>query len=183
MEAIDYFKKDGQNKFQNYSYISEAKVKREIRTEFKKHKLIVLPVGVQHAATVQTGDKVHGSYIFTYHIVDTESADGDYVVISTVGSGVDNGDKYAYKAMAGALKYALTQSFLIPTGDDPEVEREDERPVAKPVQKKDTTPSAQTMERTCPSCAQPMEYVVAGETNGKKYPAHYKCVPCKVKQR
>ena len=39
------------------------------------------------------------------------------------GQGLDSGDKAPYKAMTGALKYALLQSFLLATGDDPEEER------------------------------------------------------------
>jgi hypothetical protein len=44
--------------------------------------------------------------------------------------GADKSDKGSYKAMTGAVKYALLKTFLIPTGDDPEVE--DQKPVAKP---------------------------------------------------
>jgi hypothetical protein len=43
------------------------------------------------------------------------------------GQGLDVGDKAPYKAMTGALKYALLQSFLLATGDDPEDERMDAR--------------------------------------------------------
>ena len=43
------------------------------------------------------------------------------------GEGADAGDKAPYKAMTGALKYALLQSFLLGTGDDPEDERADSR--------------------------------------------------------
>ena len=43
------------------------------------------------------------------------------------GQGLDTGGKAPYKAMTGALKYALLQSFLLATGDDPEDERADAR--------------------------------------------------------
>ena len=43
------------------------------------------------------------------------------------GEGADPGDKAPYKALTGALKYALLQSFLLATGDDPEDERADSR--------------------------------------------------------
>ena len=46
-----------------------------------------------------------------------EMIDGTYH-----GAGEDKGDKAIYKAITGALKYILTTSFLIPTGDDPENE-------------------------------------------------------------
>ena len=44
------------------------------------------------------------------------------------GEGADVGDKAPYKAMTGALKYALLQSFLLSTGDDPEDEHANSRP-------------------------------------------------------
>jgi hypothetical protein len=43
------------------------------------------------------------------------------------GEGLDACDKASYKT--GALKYALLQSFLVATGDDPEDERLDSKVV------------------------------------------------------
>ena len=45
------------------------------------------------------------------------------MIAKVAGQGIDAGDKAPYKAMTGALKYALLQSFLLATGDDPEDER------------------------------------------------------------
>lgn len=44
------------------------------------------------------------------------------LTIASYGEGRDRGDKAPYKALTGALKYALIQTFLIATGDDPEHE-------------------------------------------------------------
>ncbi len=52
---------------------------------------------------------------------------GEEIVAKVAGQGLDAGDKAPYKAMTGALKYALLQSFLLATGDDPEDERMDTR--------------------------------------------------------
>jgi hypothetical protein len=49
------------------------------------------------------------------------------VIAKVAGQGLDSGDKAPYKAMTGALKYALLQSFLLATGDDPEADRGDGR--------------------------------------------------------
>ena len=38
------------------------------------------------------------------------------------GEGLDRGDKAGYKAYTGAVKYFLANTFLVPTGDDPETE-------------------------------------------------------------
>ncbi len=56
--------------------------------------------------------------------------DGSYVTSTTVGEGMDSGDKASNKAMAVAHKYALTQIFMVPTADkkDPETESHDVKP-------------------------------------------------------
>ena len=46
---------------------------------------------------------------------------GESLDLEAPGCGVDFGDKGAYKAMTGALKYALRHTLLIPTGDDAEI--------------------------------------------------------------
>ncbi len=60
-----------------------------------------------------------------YTFADVDS--GEEIVAKVAGQGLDPGDKAPYKAMTGALKYALLQSFLLATGDDPEDERGDAR--------------------------------------------------------
>ena len=57
----------------------------------------------------------------------TDEISGEEVTARVAGEGLDVGDKASYKAMTGALKYALLQSFLLATGDDPEDERADSR--------------------------------------------------------
>jgi len=53
--------------------------------------------------------------------MDVDTA--EEISVKVAGEGLDPGDKAPYKAMTGALKYALLQSFLLATGDDPEEER------------------------------------------------------------
>ena len=57
----------------------------------------------------------------TYTFMDADTA--EEISVKVAGEGLDPGDKAPYKAMTGALKYALLQSFLLATGDDPEEER------------------------------------------------------------
>ncbi len=63
--------------------------------------------------------------VMAYTFADVDS--GEEIVAKVAGQGLDPGDKAPYKAMTGALKYALLQSFLLATGDDPEDERGDAR--------------------------------------------------------
>src|ERR1700738_467768 len=60
-----------------------------------------------------------------YTFMDRDTA--EEITVKVAGEGRDPGDKGPYKAMTGALKYALLQSFLLATGDDPEDERADAR--------------------------------------------------------
>jgi hypothetical protein len=53
-----------------------------------------------------------------YEFVDLDS--GEKVRGACIGSGSDSQDKGPYKAITGAIKYLMTTTFLIPTGDDPE---------------------------------------------------------------
>ena len=62
--------------------------------------------------------------VMNYRFVDARS--GEELTVRVAGEGADAGDKAPYKAMTGALKYALLQSFLLATGDDPD-ERADSR--------------------------------------------------------
>ena len=63
--------------------------------------------------------------VMAYTFADVDS--GEEIIAKVAGQGLDPGDKAPYKAMTGALKYALLQSFLLATGDDPEDERPDAR--------------------------------------------------------
>ena len=58
--------------------------------------------------------------VMAYTFMDVDTA--EEITVKVAGEGLDAGDKAPYKAMTGALKYALLQSFLLATGDDPENE-------------------------------------------------------------
>ena len=56
--------------------------------------------------------------IMSYRFAHAES--GTFIDTTVVGEGADVGDKSANKALTGAYKYALRQTLLIETGDDPD---------------------------------------------------------------
>lgn len=51
-----------------------------------------------------------------------EAMDGSYVTSDAIGEALDSGDKASNKAMSASLKYALTQRFLVSTGEDADTE-------------------------------------------------------------
>lgn len=90
--------------------------------------------------------------------------DGSEVSCSAIGEGMDTGDKATNKAMSVALKYALMQTFLIPTVEPKDVEgdRHEIRP-AGPQAREASAPTLAT--RLQAECA------AAGITTAKDFAA------------
>ena len=116
MEMVQYLKKDGKVSYgrTSYGYLSEEKITQELNKAFREVGLIIYPSKMDIAKN--EGDIAQ--IIATYRIQDTES--DEYIEVQTIGEGQDKGDKKMNKAMTAAFKYAQRQSFMIPTGDDPD---------------------------------------------------------------
>lgn len=67
------------------------------------------------------------------------ATDGSTVTASTIGEGMDSGDKASNKAMSAAYKYALMQAFCVPTGDAVDSENDSPEPTYRPPAKKPDT--------------------------------------------
>ena len=130
MKNVDYMKKDGDVEFKNtkYKYLSAEKIVSNIRKEMIKEGLIIYPVGVE--ITNQT--QYEKDILVTYRIADIE---GNSITVQVPGGGYDTTDKKTYKAMTGAYKYALRQTFMIETGDD-DPDKTPSKPITKPVTNK-----------------------------------------------
>jgi hypothetical protein len=106
----------------NYSYASEAELIAALRPAMTEHGLTIDPVDMELVSRTeyQTARK-HTMFTSiikcTYRLQHVSGTHEDIVVF---GEGADIGDKGLPKAMTCALKYALRQSFLIETGDDPD---------------------------------------------------------------
>lgn len=115
--------KSGKNAFHGYEYASEADLLRALRPAMTKHGLALIPVAtkMERIAGPPTGkgkEQWITSVAVTYRLMHGPSKESCDVQVP--GCGIDGEDKGAYKAMTGALKYALRQTFLVPTGDDPD---------------------------------------------------------------
>jgi hypothetical protein len=133
MEKVHYVQKDGTNSFQNYKYASEAAAIAALRPALVEVGLLLLP----SVEKMWMDDNGNTHVELLYRIFDTS---GDYIQFKAVGSGNDRnskgiGDKGVYKALTGASKYALLKTFMMETGDDPEVPREEEKEDKKEVRK------------------------------------------------
>lgn len=116
-----------------YDYTTEAQFIAEVRPLFVQHRVMIMPTGtptVDVKEFAKSGDRV--SYLTTitlnYTFIDADS--GELINIIGIGQGIDSGDKGVYKAMTGALKYAIRQALFIGTGDDPERYDEDGKVVS-----------------------------------------------------
>ena len=126
MKEVGYVQKAGHNDFQNYKYATEADAIKAIRPAMLNHGLCMIP----SVESVNQDEWGNTNVIMLYRIFDEE---GNFLSFRAAGSGNDKnskgvGDKGIYKALTGASKYALLKTFLMETGDDPEVPNEQDKP-------------------------------------------------------
>ncbi len=148
MATIERIPKRGHNNFHNYDYATEADIVAVVRQELAKRHVMLIPaiIGREREPVGEKGSVLtHLDMAFTF--LDGET--GEEKTFRWLGAGTDKEDKGAYKAMTGGEKYFLLKTFLIPTGDDPEVEA-DEQPAAVG-QPRTRAPQPQTTASTQPA--------------------------------
>jgi len=143
LDKATYVQKKGRNTAQGYNYAMEADFLDLIKPLLVDEGVIVLPkfgfIESHDGQTKGGSPTCRVTLALELTFVDTDS--GATFVVSTVGQGVDSQDKAPYKAMTGALKYALSKTFLIPTGDDPENDSAEEKEEKKPTAAKAPEPA------------------------------------------
>jgi hypothetical protein len=124
MSDVNYIQKDKTNSFHKYNYASEAAIKEKLHAVLVKHRVLFLPYKTEMEERVTGLGKDQKEALTTiklyYRFVDVDSGETHEGELHGVGS--DAMDKGIYKAVTGAIKYILTGTFLIATGDDPEAE-------------------------------------------------------------
>ena len=122
---LGYVQKRGHNELHNYSYVTAADLAGAVGDILAELGVLIVPrlESISHEpARSSRPDGEHLTHlVMNYSFVDVDTAED--ITVKVAGEGVDAGDKAPYKAMTGALKYALLQSFLLATGDDAEDER------------------------------------------------------------
>jgi hypothetical protein len=122
---IGYIQKRGHNERQNYRYVTAADIAGAVGDILAELGVVVIPSleSVSYVPTRNAAGQVErvARVVMTYAFTDAEN--GEAIVVKVPGEGLDVGDKATYKAMTGALKYALLQSFLLASGEDPEDDR------------------------------------------------------------
>jgi hypothetical protein len=128
---LGYVQKRGHNERHNYSYVTAADLTGSVGDILAELGVVVIPQlqSISTETPRSSSDRI-ARVVMNYRFVDARS--GEELSVRVAGEGADAGDKAPYKAMTGALKYALLQSFLLATGDDPEDERANSRAALGP---------------------------------------------------
>jgi hypothetical protein len=122
MSSVRYVTETGKNQFHRYSYASDEDLLTVLQPSMAANGLAMMPVRteirtVEHSPDAKGRAQWRTELVVTYRLLHVS---GESVELQSVGCGIDGEDKGAYKAMTGALKYALRNTFLVPTGQDPE---------------------------------------------------------------
>ena len=118
--------KGGENKFDHYSYFSEAQYKALFTELFSAHGLEMKFDEIEYQTFEGSEKQANGrmpKIEFTLFDIET----GFFETTRITGEGIDKGDKAGYKAYTGALKYFLADTFMVATGDDPEKDSPDSK--------------------------------------------------------
>lgn len=125
MSEVDAIGKDKTNQQQNFKYRGIDQVYNALNPLLAKHKIFTMPKVLNSEREERTNK--NGTVLF-YSRITMEytfyTIDGSSVSCSVIGEGMDSGDKATNKAMAIAHKYALLQTFCIPTEDMPDPDAE-----------------------------------------------------------
>tara|TARA_R100000734_G_C3290623_1_gene82486 strand:+ start:112 stop:774 length:663 start_codon:yes stop_codon:yes gene_type:complete len=114
---IGAVQKTGKNNFHKYSYASAEDISRAVQPAFAKHGLVLVLRKICKSTRTTEGKNQHVEIELQYRLAHIS---GEWMDLEIPSEGIDNGDKATFKALTGALKYALVQLCLIPTGDDVE---------------------------------------------------------------
>lgn len=121
MQEVGYVQKQKADTLK-YTYAGEASLIEALRPSMVKHGLYMYLYHIEKiyrdAYTTKTGTAMVNSLI--HCIIRFTHVSGEFIDVEATGEGADSGDKSANKALTGAYKYALRQTFCIETGDDPD---------------------------------------------------------------
>jgi len=133
MEEVAYVQKTGTMDFgkTKYSYVGETDLIKAVRPSLVKagitfycEKIDIVDSEdfiVEKVWDGKTTKTLNHRFLAIYTFIFTHVKSKTQIKTQAVGDGMDVGDKSAYKAATGGLKYALRQTALLETGDDPDI--------------------------------------------------------------
>ena len=113
MRQIGAIGKGQENTFHHYKYRGIDDIYNALGPIMSEVGVFMTSEVLDHSHMVK-GDQRLDTLVMEYTFWAT---DGSHISTTVVGEGADKGDKSVYKALAGAHKYALLQTFVVPTAD------------------------------------------------------------------
>jgi len=121
---VGYIQKDSKNQHHGYTYASERAIKEAMHKAFMKHGVVMqletADVRVLDGFEPTRQGKEQKAIVIdcVYRFIDVDTA--EQLEGKFVACGPARDDKGLWAATTSAIKYILTTTFLIPTGDDAE---------------------------------------------------------------
>jgi hypothetical protein len=136
MKEVNAVAKSSKNVAQGFSYRSIDAVMGELHKHMAKHGVFCVPTVIQTTTekvpTKSGGEQSHTKMDIAY---DFYAEDGSSIRSIVRGEAMDSGDKSSNKCLAVALKYALTQIFMIPTSDNKDPDAQSPKAMLKELPK------------------------------------------------
>lgn len=123
MAELDYIQKGPKTVNGQYRYASHDQVAAAVHPLLVKHGIMVMPDVIEHT---QEGNRTVVKLKVSFLNADVPQ---EGFAITSLGYGIDSGDKGPGKAISYAYKYAILKAFCLETGDDPD---EDAKSVYEP---------------------------------------------------
>lgn len=138
MTEVRKLKKDGNNQFDKYKYITGDSAFERLGGEMAAVGLVMIP-SVVEVDTKEVTSKSGGIMYFTTvqgQITLADCETGETWTSVWFGEGSDRGDKSINKAMTAMMKYFLLRVFQIGSGEDADADSPDltKEPAQKPAQ-------------------------------------------------
>lgn len=121
MRDVEHVGKTGDNTQQGYKFRPIDEFMNALHTPLVRHEVVVTPKVLTRDSFERDRRGSNGNIIGVTRVVELlveftfHSPDGSTLTTVTAGEGADVADKATNKAMAGALKYAIMQTFMVPT--------------------------------------------------------------------
>lgn len=120
-EELTAITKDQRNGQQGWKFRGVDDVMNTLHPILVKHKVFACPkvLDIQRTSTTTSKGSClnYATATVEYNFYDES---GESMSVTVVGEGMDSGDKATSKALSIAYKYAMFQTFCIPTEDDPD---------------------------------------------------------------
>jgi hypothetical protein len=172
VEKMENTKKSGYNSHQKYHYSTEQDLIDSVRQLLIDNKILILTDSeTKEVVKINKIDSKGGTKESLVTVVNTRHTFCDIETgytynIQGTGTGWDDTDKGAFKAITGAMKYFLAKNFLVPGEDDAENDGVTPKKeiVAAPVSKGFTRTAAKPAETTVQVTSSSANGVVKTET-------------------